>query len=175
MFMKKVLSILLCLVVVLSLAACSGNKPVAEKLKVGDMLDTDTEEVYSLGDPRARFDEDFGQMGIDGDGDEVEYLQGLLTVTFKEDKAVSIECDGASDRFAFYGFTFDTELNRIEGRYERFDTSGYVFYTRYYNPDGSETPITPDAVEHQLMVRSGDLLDMKDGQYLSYEISLLSA
>ena len=119
------------------------------------------------------FDNAFSTMPIEEDGDKVEYLGGILTVIFENGAAVEMKCDGSSDRFSFYKFDFSTPISQIEGRYEKFDkVSGYIFYSRYYDKDGKDVSISDAYILANLMVRDGDLLNMKDGQYIYYSISI---
>jgi hypothetical protein len=135
------------------------------------MLDVDTGKVLSLGMPKETFDDAFSTMKAVDDGNETQYLDGMITVVFEDGKAVEIECDGGSNRFEFYNFTFSTEIEQIKGRYRLIEAAGYDFYSRYYDDDGKDTDISAAAYEHTLMVRNGDLGDMKDGEYLSYTIA----
>jgi len=79
------------------------------------MLDNDTNKVLSLGVSRENFDNAFNTMSIKEDGNEVEYLGGILTVTFEENIAIRIECDGSTNRFSFYNFNFGMDISVIEG------------------------------------------------------------
>ena len=168
--MKKI--ILLTAIALTLLSACGNSASGASKLSAGDMLDNDTGTIYSLGDPRSRFDDAFGYMGIEESEDEVEYLSGVLIVTFSDGAAIEIECDEATDRFSFLNFDFSTDISKIKGRYELFEVSGYDFYSRYYDKEDNDTSLYDAYISHTLMVRDGDLMDMKDGDYLSYTITL---
>lgn len=168
---KRVLVFFVMLATVFALNACNSSN----SLGPGDMLDTDTEQIFSLGDPRKRFDDSFSYLGTDeSDGPfglEVEYLSGILTVTYHDDIAVSIQCDGGTNRFEFYNFDFSMDISEIIGRYDKSTTSGFIFYSRYYDDDGKDVSFYDSTIFHTLMVRDGDLLNMKDGQYLHYSIS----
>ena len=174
--MKRIISVLCTLVFLASVCSGCGSRPA--KLGPGDMLDTDTGKIYSLGDERAIFDEAFGYMGIKEKADDnnvVDYLGGVLRVTFDDGKAVELRADGPSTRFEFYQFTFSTEISDIEGRYNKDDyPAGYIFYNRYYDENGKDTNRVNAAYEHTLMVRDGDMLDMKDGDYVHYFIETMS-
>lgn len=166
---KRIVIVFLSLTLLISLVGCGSGKT---KLSVGDMIDNDTGEVYSLETSRNQFDDAFAYMGIEEDDNKVEYLGGILEVVFENDVAVEIECDGTTDRFAFYNFDFNTEIQQIEGRYEKFDeAAGYIFYSRFYDEYGNDTEIYNSYIEHTLMVRDGDLLNMKNGDYLHYTIA----
>jgi hypothetical protein len=174
---KSLFALSLALALFVGMAACSStaNDGKAKLLPI-NMLDNDTGKIYSLGEEKAKFDSAFGYMGIEEDGDDAEYLSGVLTVTYSDDKAIQIEVDGSTDRFSFYNFNFAMDIKQIEGRYEKSDiATGYIFYNRYYDNKGSDVPFIDATIEHTLMVRDGDLLNMKDGEYLHYFISLVNA
>lgn len=167
--MKKMSIFLLCLVL---LSGCGGN---VAKVPFDGMLDSDTGKVYKLGDSKDAFDEAFGQPSPDEKERTYDYIGDILTITFDENNcAVSIESSGKSNRFEFYDFNFDKPIKEIEGRYEKFDeATGYTFYTKYFDSDGTPCSLVDRSYSAQLMVRKGDMeiLDLKDGEYVSYEIA----
>ena len=170
--MKKLLCALLLMLTIYLLSACSSSEP---KLGPGDMLDNDTGEIYSLGMSKEDFDAAFNTSAITEEGNTVKYLSGILKVAFDGGKASEIECSGNSNRFSFYNFDFGMDISQIEGRYEKFDgASGYVFYSRYYDLNGKDVPIIDAEISAQLMVRDGDSVNRKDGQYINYRIAVES-
>lgn len=173
---RKVIPMILSLaILVISLASCGEVKSGAP---FNGILDTDTKITYQIGDKKEKFDKDFGNPEFDADREEYLYLSGVLTVEYDEnDCAAVIESSGKSNRFEFNDFTFDKPINEIEGRYEKFDeAAGYVFYSRYYDDKGKSCDLYGAVYTARLMVRDGDmeLLDLKDGEYVSYSIELNS-
>lgn len=177
--MKKLFFLALALLVALS--GCTREPALEEDddsliLGPGDMLDIDTDTVFSLGDSRDTFDNAFDYLGTEEKegryGTEVTYIDGVLVVTFKDNKAIEIECEGGTNRFEFCNFKFDMALEDIKGRSSLTSAAGYDFYTRYYDADSKDTDLTNSVFCHELMVRVGDLGSMKYGQYVHYSISL---
>lgn len=170
--MNFIQNILLSILMMLFLVACSASEP---KLDPADILDNDTGKIYSLGMPKEDFDNAFNSTTITEDGDTTDYLSGVLSVTYVNGMAVEIECRGRSNRFSFYNFDFSMDISEIEGRYEKNDNvSGYIFYSRYYDSDGNDVSLSNSEITARLMVRNGDMLDMKDGQYIQYSIESVS-
>lgn len=169
MNVRRLIGTLVCASMVIVLLCGCGSKEHATPFD--GMLDIDTNKIYRLGDSKAKFDEDFGFGEFDADKDRYSYLSDNLHVTYDEnDNASEIMVDGTTNRFEFYNFTFSTDIASIEGRYERKDVAGYHFYSLYFDKNGDICKLSKAAVTAQLMVRDGDLLDMKDGQYLHYSI-----
>lgn len=171
--MKRAISIVLLLIMALSLVACGGNGSSGKKLTPADMKDIDTGKIYSLGDPKTKFDKEFGSLGTEEDEDTVDYLNGMLSVTYSDDDtAINISADGATNRFEFYNFSFDLGMDSIAGRYQANEVTGYTFYSRFYDAKGNSVDQFEATVGHSLMVKNGDLdiLGEKDGDYLNYSI-----
>ena len=167
----KVLTLVSLLAVALLLCVGCAKKERAPAAPFDGVLDVDTGNVYRLGDAKETFDSAFNDGKKDADRDYYSYLSDNLRVAYDDaGKAVEISVDGATNRFAFYNFTFDTDIASIEGRYERSDVTGYHFYSLDFDENGEPCKPYTGTVFVTLQVRDGDLLDMKDGQYLEYSI-----
>ncbi len=140
--MNKCFSWLILLSTVLILSACSSED---SKLGPEDILDTETDTIYSLGMNRSVFDKAFGHLGIeeetDGDKVKVCYLDCNLTVTFQDYNAVSFFCSADTSRFTFYNFDFSMDISDIEGRYEASGERGNTYYSRYYDEEGNDVAL----------------------------------
>ena len=170
MKVKRVTGIALLVIALLLCIGCAerGRTPTAP---FDGVLDLDTGNVYRLGDTKETFDSAFNDGKENADRDYYSYLSDNLRITYDDaGKATEIAVDGATNRFAFYNFTFDTEIASIEGRYERFDVAGYHFYSLFFDENGDVCKPYTGTVCATLQVRDGDLLDMKDGQYIEYSI-----
>ena len=171
--MRKVITFALILCVIL--CGC-GQK--AQKPGPADMLDSDTDTVYHLGDQKAVFDQAFGAGTSNDATGQVIYLDGALVVSFDEnDNATRIQADGRAARFSFFKFDFSKTLDDVEKRYEVNRSTGFDAYHAYYSPDGKSLEI-PDAIrlqnytEHDLFVTTKDrpTTDLKAGDYMFYAI-----
>lgn len=172
----KVLTIVSIFAIALLLCVGCAKKESTPAAPFDGVLDIDTGNVYRLGDTKETFDSAFNSGKKDADRDYYSYLSDNLRVTYDETgKATKISVDGATNRFTFYNFTFDTDIANIEGRYERSDISGYHFYSLYFDEDGTVCKPYTGKVFATLQVRDGVFLDMKDGQYLEYSIQTLDS
>ena len=115
MIVKKSLWILLVLVLILGTVGCGGadnSSPAFNEIK-----DNNTGKIYSLGTAKSIFDEAFGEPDDSydfGGYNNNEYLNGALTVGYKNDVAARIEAEGPSSRFSFQGFNFNMDIKSIE-------------------------------------------------------------
>lgn len=169
---KKAATIFVLIFVLLLCIGCTKQENVPTAPFDG-VLDVDTGKVYRLGDTKETFDGAFNGGKKDADRDYYSYLSDNLRITYDEaGKAIEISVNGATNRFAFYNFTFDTDIANIEGRYERSDITGYHFYSLDFDGNGDVCKPYTGTVYATLQVRDGDLLDMKDGQYIEYSIRM---
>ena len=175
MRMKK-LTMAIIAAALLLCAGCSRNDESTPTAPFNGMLDIDTGEVYCLGDQKEKFDNAFNEGKENADRGYYSYLSNNLQVSYdSEGRASKITVDGATNRFSFYNFTFATPIESIEGRYERSDVSGLRFYKLYFDENGDVCKPYTGYLFAELEVRDGDLLDMKDGQYLEYSIQTLDS
>ena len=132
--MKKILSVLLCLTFCFCLAACGNSGDVDFK----SIKDADTGKVYSLGDAKSKFDDDFG-ASEESEYGYFSYLNGSLEVTYVDDKAIEITVDGDTNRFTFRDMKIDMTSEDLAGRFtEGFGDEYSSFHKRFYDANGKD-------------------------------------
>lgn len=142
--MKKIICLLLVTIVAICACACGGDDVATAP--VNGILDTKTGKQYRLTDAKSVFDADFGESEkresdwLDENGiEEYKYLDGYLSVSFKDGEAVEIEVSAKTGRFEFYEFTFSSPLTEIRGDYEETDLAGTLVYRKDFAKSGEES------------------------------------
>jgi|GEM_PF-4898709 hypothetical protein len=166
--------VILALIAAMLFTGCGKSK----KLGPGDVLDNDTGNVFSLGDPKEKFDAAFGSSAYNKYTHGMEYLSKTISVEFDEsDCAVSITVYGGTNRFSFYDFDFSKPLEDIAGRYNKIALAGADAYSMCYSMDGEkidqkEAYLLDSFIRHSLHVRTTDqeISGLKAGDYQFYII-----
>lgn len=161
--MKKVCFVLV-LLACLSLCACGQKGPAPYQI-----IDNDTGKMYSLGDTRDVFDAAFGKGEYNEIYKAMDYLSGVLKVSYSGDKAVEIYVGAETNRFSFYNFDFSMDMKDIKGRYEESGEDwDYKHYTRYYDKKGKDID-SSDAFKNDIEYTVLSLM-CKDGEYVCCRI-----
>ena len=170
--MKKLFILILLLFLTLFFVACGDSAPATEgnslnpDLDFKSVLDTETGNIFSLGEHRSVFDDAFGE------GEEtlsnpqhntvfVDYVfenpTSSLSVAFVDDIAFWIHTN--SDRFVFAEASFDMTIGQLRERFAEVDDpyleEGHATFRRSYYQDGNITE-NPDSTVFHTTVSTRD-------------------
>lgn len=134
--MKKLISVMLILLVCVSLTAC-GSDASSKTVDFVTVKDTQTGEVYKLGDPQTKFDEAYGAADI-SQYELHRYLDVTLLVSY--DSENSADSIGIRDfaHFDMTGVNLSLSESEIlaEGFIETYGSESRNSYGKHFDASG---------------------------------------
>ncbi len=137
--MKKILFFATAMVLLAGvLAGCGGSQ---NELDFKSVRDTETGEIFSVGDTKDRVEEILGTGVSNEEDNQYTYLNELVTIAYDdEDKMAAIMVKTGTNRFEFMDIRFDMKSEDLAGNFTRSDgySEEYSYYERYFDSTGKE-------------------------------------
>ena len=185
--MKKSFILILLLFLALSFVACGDSAPATEgnslnpDLDFKSVLDTETGNIFSLGDSLQIFENTFGS-GVPQESfwanmpfassfepemwTEYTFISGMLLVSFFDDRAIEMRV--YSDRFIFQDMAFDMTIEELKLNFiiaERLEGGYYnANYYLSFDKDGAIIdvgPTDPSSYRKNASVRDGEIVALE--------------